>query len=244
MYKTIPEAELFVQKIASVVEEVPFSVYLAAPFTTLYPIAQEAKDTKLVIGAQNMNDASEGAFTGEIAARMLVDAGAEFVILGHSERRRLFNESEALIHRKVVKALDSGLQPMLCVGESAEERDAGTSEQVVTEQLLTALDGVDKKAASQLVVAYEPVWAIGTGKAASKNEIAEMHKKIREVLTSHWGAKEASTVSILYGGSVKPETAHELFSEPEIDGFLVGGASLTVDSFSKILAQAIQKDLV
>ncbi len=242
MYKTIPEAERFVKELAPAVEEAPVQVYLAAPFTAIYPLAEMTKGTKLVIGAQNMNDASEGAFTGEVAARMLTDAGAQFVILGHSERRRLFKESDTLIHRKVAKALASGLQPLLCVGESAEEREAGTSEQVVTEQLHAALNGLDKKAANRVVIAYEPIWAIGTGHVATSQEASEMHAKIRQALASHWGEEAAAGIPILYGGSVKPETAPELFDQPEIDGFLVGGASLSVESFTEILNLTLQKE--
>jgi triosephosphate isomerase len=235
MYKTIPEALDFIEKLVPRIEGAAAKVYIAVPFTVIAPAVEKAKDTMITIGAQNMNDASEGAFTGEIAAKMLVDAGAKFVILGHSERRRLFSESSSFVSKKVRRALQSGLQPIVCVGESLEERKANKAEELVRDQLLETLDGVSRDELAQMIIAYEPVWAIGTGENADPEQAQDMHYFCRKVLADKWGEKVAQEVIIQYGGSVKPENAKAYMSQPDIDGLLVGGASLNVESFSKIV---------
>lgn len=235
MYKTTEEARAFVKELAPKVGNALSQVFLAVPFTSIKDTADAAKDSRIVIGAQNMNDANEGAFTGEIAARMLLDVGARFVILGHSERRHLFHESNAFINKKVLRALADGIRPILCVGEKLDEREQGNTEQVVKDQLSACLDGVTKDKLNQVILAYEPVWAIGTGLNATPDTAQQMHSFCRRLLADMFGQEIANKVLILYGGSVKPENARTLMLEPDIDGLLVGGASLSVDAFSKIV---------
>lgn len=236
MYKTIPEAIDFIKRLAPLVGDRQAKVYLAVPFTAIRPAVEAAGESGLVIGAQNMNDAEEGAFTGEIAARMLLDAGARFTLLGHSERRHIFGEKDDLINRKVHRALADGLQPILCVGETLEERRAGEAQEVVERQILEGLRRVKgKRKLATLVLAYEPVWAIGTGETATAEMAQEMHDHCRKVITKEWGAEVGEEMSILYGGSVKPENAGQLLQQPDVDGLLVGGASLHPELFIKII---------
>lgn len=235
MYKTIPEAENFVERLAPAVRDIPVKVYLAVPYTALFSVTQKAEGSNIVIGAQNMNDASEGAFTGEIAARMLTDAGARFVILGHSERRKIFGESNEFINRKVKAALESSLIPVLCVGETLEERESGKADDVVRQQLTECLDGVNESNIDSLIVAYEPVWAIGTGVTATPEDVQKEHKFVRKVLKDLLGNKVAERTVIQYGGSVKPGNAKILMDQPDVDGLLVGGASLSTETFAEIL---------
>jgi triosephosphate isomerase (TIM) len=235
MYKTIPEAESFVEKLSPAIADIPVKVYLAVPFTAIKPVSEKAEGTPVIIGAQNMNDASEGAFTGEIADKMLIDAGAKFVILGHSERRHIFGESSEFVNRKVLKALESGLQPILCVGETEEERDAGKTDEIVRQQLDESLKGIGSENVDSLMIAYEPVWAIGSGKTPSAQDAQKEHKFVREVVKELLGESIAEKIVIQYGGSVKPDNAKEFMDQPDIDGLLVGGASLTTESFAGIL---------
>lgn len=233
MYKTIAQALSFVKTLPKFLEDTSQKVYLAAPFTSISQVAQESKGTSIVIGAQNMNDASEGAFTGEIAAKMLVDAGAKFVILGHSERRHIFQEDDAFINMKVKKALSEGLQVILCIGETLKEREGGQTRQVLQKQLQGSLQDVHPKE-GEVVVAYEPVWAIGTGQTASPEMAQETHKECRDILSEILGEELAQKTVLQYGGSVKPENVKVLMSQPDIDGVLVGGASLDPEVFAKI----------
>ena len=182
-----------------------------------------------------MSDASSGAFTGEVSVSMLKEAGAAFVILGHSERRHIFHEGNAMINRKVKLALEEGIMPIVCVGEKLEERDH--KEEVLKEQLYGTLEGLSKAEVNQLILAYEPVWAIGTGVVASPEDAESAHRYLRLLLTQKWGADVASRMVIQYGGSVKPENCAALLKKEDIDGLLVGGASLVVDSFSQIINQ-------
>jgi triosephosphate isomerase (TIM) len=193
------------------------------PFTALSAAAEAAKGTSLRIGAQNMHEAKEGPFTGEISGAMLKEAGATFVLLGHSERRSHFGETDPKIHQKVLRALEVGLTPVLCVGETLAEREAGRTEEVLERQLKVALEGIR----GDLMVAYEPVWAIGTGRSATPQMASEVHAFCR----AHVGKK----VPILYGGSVKEDNIAELISESEIDGVLVGNASLNSEKFSQMI---------
>jgi triosephosphate isomerase len=182
-----------------------------------------------------MNDASEGAFTGEISASMLKEAGAKFVIIGHSERRRLFGESNEFINRKLKKAFSSGLQPILCVGETGQEREEGKAEEVIHKQLKECLAGIRKTQFKKLIISYEPVWAIGTDKVATPDEAQAAQQFCRKQIAEIADEETALKISILYGGSVKPDNVNALLAEPDIDGVLVGGASLSVETFSKIV---------
>lgn len=223
MYKTVPEAVEFVKTLAPLVADSQAEVLLAVPYTAIAAAAEAAAGTNILIGAQNMNDASEGAFTGEIAARMLVDAGAKFVILGHSERRHVFGESDEFVNRKVKRALADGLRPIVCVGETLKQREAGQTDEVLEGQVEGSLRGIG---GANFVLAYEPVWAIGTGKSATPEQAEKEHAFLRGIVGEH---------QILYGGSVKPENASALLAQEDIDGLLVGGASLAPESFAQIV---------
>ncbi|MFA6916832.1 MAG: triose-phosphate isomerase [Parachlamydiales bacterium] len=235
MYKTLAETEKFIEDFIPKVTDSQAHIYIAVPYTSIHTAALKATGSKIIIGAQNMNDASEGAFTGEVSAVMLTDAGARFVLLGHSERRRYFNESNQVINLKVKQALNNGLQPLLCIGETQEEREASETEDVLATQLSECLEGLDEKSLQTLIIAYEPVWAIGTGQTATPEIAQETHLFCREYLTQHWGQELASHIPLLYGGSVKPETAPLLLSQKDINGLLVGGASLQAESFAEII---------
>ena len=233
MYKTIGESKEFIHNLPPLIKGTPAKVLIAVPFTSLSASAQEAKGTEITIGAQNIWDADEGAFTGEISAKMIIDAGAKFVILGHSERRRYFQETDQLINKKVLKALSHELEVILCVGEDSEQRQKGRQKEVVQNQLEQGLKHV--KYTNKIFIAYEPTWAIGTGVAATPEVIQEMHKHCREKLIDVWDRKEGEKVPILYGGSVSPKNAKSMLDQPDIDGLLVGTASLSLESFSKIV---------
>lgn len=235
MYKTREEAVAYVKALAPLVGSALAKVYLAVPYTLIHSAAEAAKGSTLVIGAQNMNDASEGAFTGEIAAKMLLDVGAQFVILGHSERRQRFNEDNGFIHRKIRRALQDGLQPILCIGETLEERESNKTEAILAEQLTGCLGDLTSGELAPLILAYEPVWAIGTNRTATPEIAQKAHQFCRSYLSEKWGTAFAEALVIQYGGSVKPENAAELMSQPDIDGLLVGGASLDVETFNRII---------
>lgn len=235
MYKTIEESTQFINELLPLVKESTDLIYLAVPFTLIKLVSDAAKDSPIVIGAQNMNDAEEGAFTGEIAARMLKDAGAKFVILGHAERRRVFLETNEFINKKLKRALKDGLQPILCIGESQEEREAKKTKEVLENQLKKCLEGIDASQLETLVLAYEPLWSIGTGVPASKEEAEEAMHSCRDLLADFLGKAISKSISIIYGGSVKPENAKLFLDQPNIDGLLVGGASLSAATFSKII---------
>jgi len=214
-------------------------VALAPPFTLIHPIHREAE--QISVGAQDCHHADGGAFTGDISAAMVADAGAKFVILGHSERRQGHGESDALVRAKAGAALAAGLRIIMCCGESAQTRDLGRAVAFVKKQLKASLPAaaeISGEIAEKITVAYEPIWAIGTGKAATTADIAEMHGQIRKLLVSLYGAEQGGDVRILYGGSVKPENAAEIFAVPDVGGALVGGASLTADSFMGIALAA------
>lgn len=235
MYKTAREAADFIELLAPKIEGCKSRVLIAVPFTSIAPASACAKHLGVIIGAQNMNDAREGAFTGEIAALMLKEAGASFVILGHSERRRLFGETDELIHRKVLRAIQDDLQPVLCVGETLSERNEGQTENVLQLQIETALADVPKTEADKLILAYEPVWSIGTRHTAAPKHVEEAHAFCRKSLESLFGKRIAKKIPILYGGSVNPDNVKELVSLNDVDGVLVGGASLDPDSLSAIV---------
>jgi triosephosphate isomerase len=235
MHKTIAESTAFVTSLGFVVRNCSTLVGLAVPFTMITAAADAARGTMVAIGAQNASDAEEGAFTGEISCRMLKDAGASFVIVGHSERRHLFHEDNAFINRKVKRALSDGLRPLLCIGETGEQHQQGTTHEVLEKQLREGLADVSPQQMESIVLAYEPVWAIGTNKTATPEIAQANHHFIRECVAKQWGKYVADRIVIQYGGSVKPENATALLDQPDIDGFLVGGASLSLDSFVKII---------
>jgi len=224
MHKTSGEARQFIHSLIPFIQNISTSVFLAVPFTAISSCVEAAEGLKLIIGAQNMHDADEGAFTGEISASMLKEAGASFVILGHSERRQLFYETDAFINRKVRSALQSGLQPIVCIGETQEERALGKTQEVLTRQLKDSLFGLDL---TRVVVAYEPIWAIGTGQAATPAIAQTVHAFIREPLPKK--------NIIISAGSVNPGNLTALLSEPDINGALVGGASLNVEDFAQLI---------
>jgi triosephosphate isomerase len=209
----------------------PPSVYLDA-------VAQVAIGSSVALGAQNMYHEANGAFTGEVSASMLRDVGCKYVVLGHSERRHILGESNQDVNRKVLAALQAGLSPIVCVGETLPQREAGQTNDVVWEQFFGSLAGVSVEQMRQVVIAYEPVWAIGTGKTATPQQAEDVHADLRKILEIRYNDQTAQAVRIQYGGSVKPDNAAELLSQPNIDGALVGGASLKADSFLAIVAAA------
>ncbi len=221
------------------VDAVPDRVGVAVcpPHVALAAVAEVVGHTPVGLGAQTMHEAAEGAFTGEVSAPMLAAVGCRYVILGHSERRQLFGETDEGIGRKTRAALAHGLVPIVCVGETLEERERGDAEAVVARQLRAALDGVEIDSADALVVAYEPVWAIGTGQTATPEQAQAMHARARALLAEALGAA-GRDVHLLYGGSVKPANAADLFAQPDIDGGLIGGASLKAEPFAEIVAAA------
>ncbi|MGB9731191.1 MULTISPECIES: triose-phosphate isomerase [Calditerrivibrio] len=212
-------------------------VLIAPPFLYLSDLGRALKkiNKRVVLAAQNIHFESSGAYTGEVSAEMLKSVGINWTIIGHSERRQYFGDNDIIVNKKVKKAIENGLNVILCVGEQLPERDAGIEKELVISQLGMALSGVGSADMSKIVIAYEPVWAIGTGKTAKSSDAEEMHKSIREFIKSRYGRKIANNVRIIYGGSVKPENISDLMSMPNIDGALVGGASLKFESFAKII---------
>ena len=213
-------------------------VVLCPPFTALESVAGIVKDSSVLLGAQNMHPAGGGAYTGEVSAQMLRYFNVSYVILGHSERREYFAESDAFINEKVLAALRNDLKPILCVGETLEQREQGDTLGVVEAQVRGGLRQVTSKEAESLVIAYEPIWAIGTGKTATPQMAQEVHAAIRSILADLFGSEPAEKIRIQYGGSMKPGNAGELLLQPDIDGGLIGGASLEVESFSGIIDAA------
>ncbi len=239
MYKTSSEAIVLAEAVVealSMPDET--QVVVCPPFTALAAVGQVVAGSRIGLGAQDLHWAKEGAYTGEVSAEMLWDIGCRYVIVGHSERRQYFGETDESVSRKSLAALASGLTPIICVGETLFEREAGHAHAVVEAQLKGALSGLKLEQVQGLVLAYEPVWAIGTGKTATPSQAEEMHAHIRRTIALLFGAEIAHGVRILYGGSVKPDNAKELLGRSEIDGALVGGASLQIDSFAAIARAA------
>lgn len=235
MHKTVEETESFISSLAPLVQDSRNIIYVAPSFTNIFAASKKAKGSNIIIGAQNMHDADQGAFTGEISAEMLKDAGAEFVIIGHSERRKFFKEKDDFLNRKVKKALSENLQAILCIGETFEEREGGMTEEVLKSQLLGGLAGVQTDKIGEIIIAYEPVWAIGTGRTATPDLAQETHQICRKFLGATWGSDVAEKVVIQYGGSAKPDNALSLMEQKDIDGLLIGGASLDPHSFASIV---------
>lgn len=236
MHKTVAEAAEFVDALLPRIAATQSDVVICPPFTALSEVVQRRYGTAVRVAAQNMHEEASGAYTGEVSAAMLVELDVEAVVLGHSERRQYFNETDEALARKVPAALAAGLEPILCVGESEEARDAGQTEVVLERQLQGGLAAVEADELERVVVAYEPIWAIGTGRTASPEQAQDACAFIRDVLRARGGA--ADRVRILYGGSVKPANAAELLGLPDVDGALVGGASLDAEQFAAIVDAA------
>jgi triosephosphate isomerase (TIM) len=216
-------------------------IAICPPFVYLDAVRSITDGSPVALGAQNMYFEAEGAFTGEVSGKMLLDCGCKYVILGHSERRHVLGETDAVINRKLLAALKIGLVPIVCVGETLDEREAGSTQSVIRSQFEGSLASLSDEQMRTTVVAYEPVWAIGTGKNATPQQAEEVHADLRKLIQSRYNSDVASTVRIQYGGSVKPDNARELLSQPNIDGALVGGASLKSDTFLGIVAAAQAK---
>ena len=239
MYKTVHEAIVFVKEFRSLVKDIAdVEIVLAPPFTALHAVAEAARTSNVGVAGQNLHAEREGAFTGEISAGMVKEAGAEYVIIGHSERRRLFGETDQTVNRKVTAAIGASLTPIACIGETLEEREADQTLAVLDRQLKDGLDGITGDQVGALVVAYEPVWAIGTGRNATPVQAGEAHAHIRGRLRQWFGGGAADTSKVIYGGSVKPDNIRDLILLPDVDGALVGGASLDVRAFSDIVARS------
>src|SRR5690242_11701929 len=241
MYKTVHEAFAFAKEFRALVKDVKdVEIVLAPPFTALHSVVEAARNSNIGVAAQNLHWEREGAFTGEVSAVMLKDAGAEYVIIGHSERRRLFHETDETVNRKVLAALGEHLTPIVCIGETLEEREGNQTLAVLDRQIKLGLDNVTGDQIASLVLAYEPVWAIGTGRNATPEQAGEAHAHIRSRLRQWFGANAADQCHVIYGGSVKPDNIHDLVVVPDVDGALVGGASLDVKAFTEIVTRSRQ----
>ncbi len=237
MYKTPTEARALARELANGLRgsgDDP-EVVVCPPFPALAAVAETLRDSPVAWGAQDCSPHLEGAFTGEVAVPMLVDLGCRFVILGHSERRQIFGETDSSVNRKLQTVLGAGVTPIVCVGETLDEREAGRTEEVVDRQIRGAFEGVPGPEVARTIVAYEPVWAIGTGLTATPEQAEAVHRRIREALSRLYGESVAAATRILYGGSVKPGNAGDLFSQPNIDGGLIGGAALNAQDFLAIV---------
>jgi triosephosphate isomerase (TIM) len=247
MHLDAASATALAQSVRHHVESLPGStsarIILCVPFPFLERVREVLDGSTLGLGAQNMHTAASGAFTGEVSAPMLLSAGCDYVILGHSERRLYFHESDSFINEKVKAALKHGLTPIVCVGETLEQREQDITEQVIHTQVHGVLDGLTPDDMRKLIVAYEPVWAIGTGRTASPGQAQEVHALVRSLVSSMYGADASDALVIQYGGSVKADNAAELFSQPDVDGGLVGGASLDAAAFAAIIDAAVANNM-
>ena len=243
MFKTISEGLNLVNIIKAGVHTITeCDVAICPPFTALAAIGEALRDTYIELGAQDMHHETEGAYTGEISPLMLKDVGCRYVILGHSERRAYFKETDELINKKVMAALKYNLIPIVCIGETLEEREARRAFEVVKQQFDHSLAELKEEEMERVVIAYEPVWAIGTGRTATPEQAEQMHSYVRRLLNEKYGDSVAARVKILYGGSVKPENTAQLMAKPHVDGALVGGASIKAEAFIQIVANARAKE--
>jgi triosephosphate isomerase (TIM) len=241
MYKTVHESVVFVKELRGMVKDIAdVEIVIAPPFTAVHAVAEAARNWPIGVAGQDVYWEREGAFTGEISAAMLKEAGAEYVIIGHSERRRLFNETDATVNRKVLTALGAEMTPIVCIGETLEERERNETTAVLDRQLKAGLDGLTGSQVAALVLAYEPVWAIGTGRNATPQQAGESHGHIRNRLRQWFGGDAADQCHVIYGGSVKPDNIHELVLIADVDGALIGGASLDVRGFFDMVARSRQ----
>src|SRR5215510_14246751 len=239
MFKTTHEAFAFAKEFRAMVKDVnDVEIVLAPPFTSLHCVLEATRNSNIGVAAQNLHWEREGAFTGEVSAPMLKDAGAEYVIIGHSERRRLFHETDETVNRKLVAALGVHLTPIVCIGETLEERERNETLAVLDRQIKVGLDALTGDQVAGLVLAYEPVWAIGTGRNATPGQAGEAHAHVRSRLRQWFGASAADQCHVIYGGSVKPDNIRELSSLEDVDGALVGGASLEIKSFFEIVTRS------
>jgi len=239
MYKTLKEGQELVVALRRELYQIEnIDIVVCPPFTSLSYLADALETSNIMIGAQDVYWQEEGAFTGEVSAVMLKDAGCKYVIIGHSERRQFFGETNQTVNNKLRAALKQGLTPIVCVGETLKEREAGKTFGVLEDHINNGLSEISESDVLKLAVAYEPVWAIGTGKTATPQQAQEAHKYIRGLLEKLYNDKVAASIRIQYGGSVKPDNIAELMQQPDVDGALVGGASLKADSFSSIVKQA------
>lgn len=229
------EAMSFIEGLAPLVKNSDVEVILCVPYTDLFYSLLTAQNTNIKIGAQNMHWKESGAYTGEVSGKMLKCIGVEYVIIGHSERRQYFNETDETVNKKIKSAFENELKPIVCVGETLEQREAGKAEEIITAQTKIALDGLTEEQVENTIIAYEPIWAIGTGKTATAEDANNSIKAIRNEIAKNYGQNVADKVIIQYGGSVKASNAKELFSTSDIDGGLVGGASLKVEEFANIV---------
>ncbi|EOD00766.1 triose-phosphate isomerase [Caldisalinibacter kiritimatiensis] len=235
MNKTISEGVELVNKIKDVAAKTDVEVVVCVPFVSLDAIKKELEGTEVKLGAQNMHWEESGAFTGEISPLMLKEIGIDYVVIGHSERRQYFNETDETVNKKIKAAIAHGINPIVCVGETLEQRENGEEKEVVNEQVLKALEDVEAEDVKKVVIAYEPIWAIGTGKTASSEDANEMIEYIRSTIEGKYGVDISEEVRIQYGGSVKPKNVTDIMNQPDIDGALVGGASLKAEDFTDIV---------
>jgi triosephosphate isomerase len=241
MFKTVLETIVFIKELRSIVKDIDdVEIVVAPPFTALHSAAEAARNSPVGIAAQDVYWEREGAFTGEISAGMAKEAGAEYVIIGHSERRRLFGETDEGVNRKLGATLAASMTPIVCIGETLEQREAGETMDVLDGQIKHGFDRLTGDQVGSLVLAYEPVWAIGTGRNATPQQAGEAHSHIRSRLRQWFGAAAADHCHVIYGGSVKPDNIHELMMTTDVDGALVGGASLDVQAFADIVARSRQ----
>jgi triosephosphate isomerase len=239
MFKTVGETVAFVADLSSLVRGITgVDIVIAPPFTAVHAAADAARETNIRVAAQNLHWEREGAFTGEVGPAMIKEAGAKYVIVGHSERRRLFGETDAIVNRKTIAAIGAGVTPIVCVGETLEERERNETLGVLDRQVADGFDRLTAEQIAELVVAYEPVWAIGTGRTATSAQAGEVHAHVRKRLRQWFGADAADRCRVIYGGSVKSDNIRDLVAEPDVDGALVGGASLDARVFAEIVTKS------
>ena len=241
MNKTASEAAVLVDELIPAVKDASCEVVICTPYTDLVTAVAKTKGTNIHVGAENVHFEKSGAFTGEISADMLVDLGVEYVIVGHSERRQYFAETDQTVNKKVHAVLNAGMNPIICVGESLEQRETGITNEWIALQVKSALSNVPAEKLRRCIIAYEPIWAIGTGKTATAQQAGEVCSNIRTVIRGLYGARVARSVTIQYGGSMNPKNAAELLAQPDIDGGLIGGASLKPEQFVEIVNAANQE---
>ena len=242
MNKTLSETKAFAEEIRPQLGKHKWcEVVLCVPYVNIPAAVRLFKDTRVVIGAENLHYENSGAFTGEVSAQMLKEVGVKYVIIGHSERREYYNETDFAVNKKVKAALAAGLHPIVCVGESLEQRELGVTGELISYQVKCALAGLDAAQVRKIVIAYEPLWAIGTGKTATAEQAGEVCQTIRAIIRKEFGARVARAVTIQYGGSMNAKNAAELLAQPDVDGGLIGGASLKAPDFLQIIAAANQE---
>ena len=240
MNKTATEAKALISELIPAVKDAGCEVVICVPFTDLVTAVEMTKGTNIHVGAENVHFEKSGAFTGEISADMLTDLGVEYVVIGHSERRQYFAETNETVNKRTKAALAGGLKPIICVGESLDQREQGVTEELVRMQVKIALNGVTADELKNVVIAYEPIWAIGTGMTATADDAQEVCHAVREALVELFGAEMADGIRVLYGGSAKPGNIAELVAKPDVDGALVGGASLKAADFSEMVVKAAE----